>query len=387
MADTPALPYYALPISATAEITQSDGTEKIPALRADGSIGHFTPAQLAVLTAALAVVRSVAGRTGDVVLAEADIAGLAASLAAKAPLASPALTGVPTAPTAALGTDTAQIATMAALQAALAALTDAAPGALDTLNELAAALGDDANFAATMTAALAGKQAMAEKGAANGYAALDGAGKVPSAQLPPGGNGDVVGPVSATDDEFALFNGITGKLLKGAAAVPVAKVTGLQTALDGKSATGHSHAISDTTGLQTALDGKSATGHSHAISDTTGLQTALDGKAATSHSHAISDTTGLQTALDGKPSIEASSVNTTTDYAIGTMLMVTSAGPRALNSTLTLRRVDANTISDGATGTALAGVWRTRGTTVTEQWQSTSENTYFTYYTLYQRVS
>lgn len=46
-----------------------------------------------------------------------------------------------------------------ASEAELTALVDAAPGALDTLNELAAALGDDANFAATMTTALAGKAA------------------------------------------------------------------------------------------------------------------------------------------------------------------------------------------------------------------------------------
>jgi hypothetical protein len=80
------------------------------------------------------------------------------ALALKAPLASPALTGVPTAPTAALGTNTTQIATMAAVQAAIANLLDSAPGALDTLNELAAALGDDPNFATTVTNALAGKQ-------------------------------------------------------------------------------------------------------------------------------------------------------------------------------------------------------------------------------------
>ena len=47
---------------------------------------------------------------------------------------------------------------IAAIQAALDGLVDAAPGTLDTLNELAAALGDDPNFAATMTTALAGKQ-------------------------------------------------------------------------------------------------------------------------------------------------------------------------------------------------------------------------------------
>jgi hypothetical protein len=45
----------------------------------------------------------------------------------------------------------------AAVQAAIAAITDSAPGALDTLNELAAALGDDPNFATTITNALAGK--------------------------------------------------------------------------------------------------------------------------------------------------------------------------------------------------------------------------------------
>jgi uncharacterized protein YigE (DUF2233 family) len=116
----------------------------------------------------------------------------------------------------------------------------------------------------------------------------------------------------------------------------IANVSGLQTALDGKSATthlhagvyspvGHSHVIADVTGLQTAIDGKSATTHlhtgvyapvthTHVIGDTTGLQTALDGKSATthlhtgvyapvSHSHVIGDTTGLQTALDGKASL------------------------------------------------------------------------------------
>ncbi|URP22250.1 hypothetical protein SEA_BIG4_217 [Microbacterium phage Big4] len=45
----------------------------------------------------------------------------------------------------------------AAVDAALASIVDAAPGALDTLNELAAALGDDPNFATTITNALAGK--------------------------------------------------------------------------------------------------------------------------------------------------------------------------------------------------------------------------------------
>jgi hypothetical protein len=81
---------------------------------------------------------------------------------------------------------------------------------------------------------------------------------------------------------------------------PISEVTNLQTSLDGKAATVHTHAIADTTGLQTTLDGKAATSHTHSIANVTGLQTALDGKAATVHTHAISDITGLQTALDSE---------------------------------------------------------------------------------------
>ncbi len=81
-----------------------------------------------------------------------------AALALKAPLLSPAFTGVPTAPTASQGTNNTQIATTAYVRAAISALVGSSPEALDTLNELAAALGNDPNFAATMTNALAGKQ-------------------------------------------------------------------------------------------------------------------------------------------------------------------------------------------------------------------------------------
>ena len=74
-----------------------------------------------------------------------------------APLANPALTGVPTAPTAAANTNTTQIATTAYVQTELADLVASAPATLDTLNELAASLGNDANFATTVTNSLAGK--------------------------------------------------------------------------------------------------------------------------------------------------------------------------------------------------------------------------------------
>jgi hypothetical protein len=76
----------------------------------------------------------------------------------KAPLASPALTGTPTAPTATAGTNTTQVATTAFVSTAVSNLIDSAPGALDTLNELAAAINDDASFASTVTTALGNKQ-------------------------------------------------------------------------------------------------------------------------------------------------------------------------------------------------------------------------------------
>jgi hypothetical protein len=78
-----------------------------------------------------------------------------------APLASPALTGVPTAPTAAANTNTTQVATTAYVQTELADLVASAPAALDTLNELATALGNDAAFSTTVTNALAARLPLA----------------------------------------------------------------------------------------------------------------------------------------------------------------------------------------------------------------------------------
>ena len=75
----------------------------------------------------------------------------------KAPLASPALTGSPTAPTAAKGTNDTQIANTAFVTQAVATLVNSAPETLDTLQELAKALNNDPNFATTLLNLLAGK--------------------------------------------------------------------------------------------------------------------------------------------------------------------------------------------------------------------------------------
>ena len=83
------------------------------------------------------------------------------NIAAKADLASPTFTGTPAAPTATAGTNTTQIATTAFVTGAISDLADSAPATLDTLNELAAALGDDANFSTTVTNSIAAKLPLA----------------------------------------------------------------------------------------------------------------------------------------------------------------------------------------------------------------------------------
>jgi len=79
----------------------------------------------------------------------------------KANLASPTLTGTPVAPTAAAATNTTQIATTAFVKTAVDNLVASAPGTLDTLNELATALGNDANFSTTITNSLSLKAPIA----------------------------------------------------------------------------------------------------------------------------------------------------------------------------------------------------------------------------------
>ena len=68
-----------------------------------------------------------------------------------------ALGGNPTTTTQNAGDNSTKIATTAYADTAVANAIDAAPAALDTLNELAASLNDDADFAGTMTTSLAGK--------------------------------------------------------------------------------------------------------------------------------------------------------------------------------------------------------------------------------------
>ena len=145
--------------------------------------------------------------------------GTSTAASTYAPLASPALTGVPTAPTAAANTNTTQIATTAYVQAEIAELIDAAPGALDTLNELAAALGDDASFSTTVTNNLATKLPLAG-GTMSGAIAM-GTNKITGLGTP------TVSTDAATKAYADTMLPLAGGTMSGAIAMGTNKITGV----------------------------------------------------------------------------------------------------------------------------------------------------------------
>lgn len=104
-----------------------------------------------------------------ITIAQSQVTNLTTDLSSKAPLDSPALTGTPTAPTAAPLTNTTQVATTAFVRTEVSSIIDSAPATLDTLNELAAALGDDPNFATTISTALGGKEPTISSGTTSQY--------------------------------------------------------------------------------------------------------------------------------------------------------------------------------------------------------------------------
>ena len=85
------------------------------------------------------------------------------------------LRGQPTAETAAQNVNTNQLASTAYVRSAVAALVDSAPGLLDTLNELAAAIADDENFSTTIANSIATKVALDGSVAMTGNLTLSGA--------------------------------------------------------------------------------------------------------------------------------------------------------------------------------------------------------------------
>jgi molybdenum-dependent DNA-binding transcriptional regulator ModE len=170
-----------------------------------------------------------------------QVANATTLFATKAPLASPALTGVPTAPTAANTVSTTQVATTAFVQNVVdvdvAALVASAPATLNTLNELADALGDDANFATTLTTNLGQKLGASASvtltGAVTGTASFS-------------ANAVSVTTVATADPTITLAGDLSG-------AVTLTNLgNGTLTATVADDS--HNHTISNVDGLQTDLD-------------------------------------------------------------------------------------------------------------------------------------
>ena len=97
----------------------------------------------------------------DIATRDAVLTSTTTTANAAAPLANPTLTGTPAAPTASGSTSTTQLATTAFVQQELTTLIGGAPSTLNDLNELAAAINDDANYNSTLTTALATKLPLA----------------------------------------------------------------------------------------------------------------------------------------------------------------------------------------------------------------------------------
>jgi hypothetical protein len=152
-------------------------------------------------------------------------------------------------------------ATQSYVTTAITNLVDSSPATLDTLNELAAALGNDPSFATTISTAL-GNRLRVDINTQGLNATLQGYGRT---------NLGLGTAATSNTGDFVAYrtfgtaaNNNTGDFAAASHTHSIANVTGLQTALDGKQASGsyaaslHSHIISDVTGLQTALDGKQA---------------------------------------------------------------------------------------------------------------------------------
>ena len=227
----------------------------------------------------------------------------------KAPLASPTLTGIPIAPTAAAGNNSTQIATTAYADAAVAAIVDSAPATLNTLNELSDALGDDANFATTTATAIGLKAPIASPtftGTVSGVtASMVGLGSVDN-------TADTAKPVStAQQTALDLKAPIASPTFTGTVTIPTgASITAPTGLVKGDVALGNVDNTSDankpvSTAGQTALDLKANLASPTFTGTVAGISATMVGLGNVNNT---SDTnkpvsTATQTALDLKANL------------------------------------------------------------------------------------
>jgi len=260
----------------------------------------------------------------------------------------------------------------------IANLVSSAPATLDTLNELAAALGNDPSFATT-TATSLGNRLRVDINTQGLSATLQGYGRtnLGLGTAATSNTGDFVAyrtfgtaANSATGDFVAYrtfgtaANNNTGDFALASHTHSIANVTGLQTALDGKQASGsyaassHSHIISDVTGLQTALDGKQASlGFTPYNSTNPSAYIALASLSFAAGSGAYNNTTGVITIPTNNNQLTNGAGYITGYTETDTLASVTARGS-GTSSQLALSSVTPFTMTAGGnTGTYTQTTW------------------------------
>lgn len=186
----------------------------------------------------------------------------------------------------------------------------------------------------TDNSASANSEVMSNKGVANGYAPLDATAKVPVQNIPDEAFAPTIhsGAVSTVLDanltaNKVLISSATGKI--SSSSVDSLKIsylsnvhTDIQSQINNKASSVHSHAISDVTNLDTELFNKAQLSHTHTSQEITDMATILSGKADSTHAHAISDVSGLQTAIDSKQAIITGAASTITSANLQPNLVV-----------------------------------------------------------------
>jgi len=124
-------------------------------------------------------------------------------------------------------------ATKIYVDTAISNLVDGAPASLDTLNEIAAALNDDANLAATLTASIATK--VSKAGDTMSGALAMGTNKITGLGTPTTGTDATT--KTYVDDAVAAKLSLSGGTMSGAIAMGSNKITGLGTPTAGTDAT------------------------------------------------------------------------------------------------------------------------------------------------------
>ncbi len=240
-------------------------------------------------------------------IAQTKIANLTTDLAAKAPLESPALAGTPTAPTATTGTSSTQVATTAFVASSIADFVGSSQETLDTLNELAAALGNDPDFATTISTEI-GTKVSKSGDTMTGYLTLSGS---PTSNLHAATKSYVDSSIS--QEAISTLAAITAAInaidsddiAEGTANLyytdqRVLDVTSTEYDVSGAAETAETNANSYT---DTQISSKipatvSSTEIGYLDGVSSSIQTQINSKAAISHTHNISDVTNLQTNLD-----------------------------------------------------------------------------------------